>query len=527
MAFPHAGRRDADQLRVAPERLQVRRPAVPHAGPQAALELVDHRRDAPLVRHAPLDALGHELPRGVVRGGRVEVLLEVAVRAAAPQRPDRTHPAVVLEAAALVEDEFARTLVGAGEQAAHHHRAGADRERLGDVAGVADAAVGDDRDVVLRRRGRALGHRGDHGHPDAGDDAGRADRSRPDADLDRVHARFGQRPRAARGRDVAGDEVHGRERPAQPGGGLDDVPRMSVGAVEHEHVHVGRDERLGPFERVLGDADGRADPQAAERVLARVGVLGGLLDVLDRDQAAQVELPVHHQELLDAVPVEDVLRLRQGRSDRHRDQVLARHHLGDGALDVAVEPQVAVGENPDQAPLVAAVLGDRHARDAVLLHQLERLADPRFGGERDRIDDHAALRALDAVDFGRLRRNVEVLVDDPDAAELGHGDRHPRLRHGVHGRAEERQVQRDAPRQARADVDVARQRGRMPRAEQHVVERQRGLDGGAGQPAGGRVDPDCHGDVPLTRRGTSCTSCRCRRDTAGCGRPSACPGGPS
>ena len=100
--------------------------AVAHAGAQAADELVDHRGDAALVRDAALDAFGHELLGAVAVGVEVELVLEVAVAAAAAHRAERSHAAVLLEAAALVQDDLARALVGAGEQAADHRRARAD-----------------------------------------------------------------------------------------------------------------------------------------------------------------------------------------------------------------------------------------------------------------------------------------------------------------------------------------------------------------------------------------------------------------
>ena len=104
-------------------------------------------------------------------------------------------PRYSLKRAALVQDQLARALVGAGEQVADHHRAGADGQRLDDVAGVADAAVGDHRHVVPRRRLRALVHRRDHRHADAGDDAGGADRAGADADLDARRRRARSAPR--------------------------------------------------------------------------------------------------------------------------------------------------------------------------------------------------------------------------------------------------------------------------------------------------------------------------------------------
>src|SRR6185295_6410628 len=122
----------------------------------------------------------HELV-AAARRVEVELVLEVAVAAAAAHRADRSHAAVLFEAPPLIQDDLARALVGAGEQIPDHRRAGADRDRLGDVARVADAAVGDDRDVVDGGGAAALHHRGDHRHADAGDDPGGADRAGADA----------------------------------------------------------------------------------------------------------------------------------------------------------------------------------------------------------------------------------------------------------------------------------------------------------------------------------------------------------
>ena len=151
-----------------------------------------------------------------------------------------------------------------------------------------------------------------------------------------------------------------------------------------------------------------------------------------------------------------------------------------GRLHVGLEAQVAVGQDADQPPFLAAVLGDRHARDPVLLHQVQRFVDPVGRGERDRVDDHAALGPLDAVDLGRLLLDRQVLVDDAEAAELRHGDRQRRLGHRVHRRAEERHVQPDVAGQPRRDVDLRRQHRRVLRHQQDVVEGQGGGDAGLG-----------------------------------------------
>ena len=120
--------------------------------------------------------------------------------------------------------------------------------RLGDVAGVADAAVGDHRHLVRRGRARALGDRGDHRHADAGDDPGRADRAGADADLDRVDPEIDQRLGGFAGGDVAGDEVDIRELAADPADHVEHALRVAVRGVDDEDVDVGGDQRLGPLQ---------------------------------------------------------------------------------------------------------------------------------------------------------------------------------------------------------------------------------------------------------------------------------------
>ena len=190
---------------------------------------------------------------------------------------------------------------------------------------------------------------------------------------------------------------------------------------------------LRDADRRAARAGGRANPST------RSGYFDRLLDVLDGDQALQPEIAIDDEQLLDLVPVQDLARGVQRRADRHGEQRLARHHVARSArFDVGLEPQVAVGEDADQPAFLAAVVGDRHARDPILLHQVERFVDPVGGGERDRVDDHPALRPLHAIDFRRLLLDRQVLVDDAEPALLRHRDRQARLGDGVHRRADQR-----------------------------------------------------------------------------------------
>ena len=103
-------------------------------------------------------------------------------------RAERPHAPVGLVGAALVQLDFAGRLFRAGKQAADHGAVGAGGDRLGEIAGIADAAVGDQRHAgALERRGH-VSHGRDLRHAHAGHDARGADRARADADLDAVRA---------------------------------------------------------------------------------------------------------------------------------------------------------------------------------------------------------------------------------------------------------------------------------------------------------------------------------------------------
>ena len=130
---------------------------------------------------------------------------------------------------------------------------------LRDVAGVLDAAVGDDRYVVVARGTGAVVNRGDLGNAYTGDDTGRADRARADAELDCVDPRIDERVDRACSGDVATDDV---DVPAilDATHGLAHTTRMSVRGVDHEHIDIGRDQHLTPLERICSDSDGRGNP---------------------------------------------------------------------------------------------------------------------------------------------------------------------------------------------------------------------------------------------------------------------------
>ena len=154
--------------------------------------------------------------------------------------------------------------------------------------------------------------------------------------------------------------------------GIDDPLGMAMGGIDHDHVDPGLDQRLHARFHIGGRADRRADPQAPEAVLAGIGILLDLLDILDGDQPLEETIVVHHQQFFDPGMLEVLLGLFQSGSDLHGHQVALGHPGRDRQIEIGLEAQVAVGQNADQ---LAVGLGDRHAGDAVALHDIQRFAD--------------------------------------------------------------------------------------------------------------------------------------------------------
>src|ERR1044071_5760995 len=458
-----AGGADADEARLLLKLFDGAAARVAHAGAQAADELSHHVGQSALVGDAPLDAFGDELRLDVGR------LLRVAVLRALAHRADTPHAAVRLERAPLEENQLARRLFGAREERPDHHHVRARRDGLRHVARELHAAVGDDGHARAARRLDAVVDGRDLRHARARHDARRTNRTGPDAALDGVGARVNQLARGFGRGDVAGDELGVGVAALDLADGLDDARGVSVRDVDDEAVDAGLDQLVRALAEVAGRADGGGDAEPAEVVFGGRGVADGLLYVLDGDEPFEVLVGVDDEELLDAVLLQDALRLFERGADGDGDERLRRHHLGDGDVEARLEAEVAVGDDADE---VAALVDDRHARNLVVLHHGERLAHGAVGADGDGVDDHPRLGTLDPVDLFRLTFNRKVLVDDADAALLRDGDGEAALGHRVHRGRAERDAQGYAARELRRGVGLGGQNLRARGHEQHVVEGQ-------------------------------------------------------
>jgi hypothetical protein len=147
---------------------------------------------------------------------------------------------------------------------------------------------------------------------------------------------------------------------------------MAVRGVDHDHVDARLAQRRDPIQGVRRRAHRRADPQAADAVLAGVRKFGGLLEILDRDHALQLVIAGDHQHLLDAVLVQQREHLFLGRVLAHRDQaLLGRHHRGHRRIELGLEAQIAVRDDADHL----GAEHHRHAGDVLRARQFDDLAD--------------------------------------------------------------------------------------------------------------------------------------------------------
>ena len=248
-------------------------------------------------------------------------------------------------------------------------------------------------------------------------------------------------PQALAARWIAADHVEGKLGAA-------------VRGVDDEDVHAGLGQGGGALPGVAPVADGRADDEAPARVLGGVGVLLGLDEVLDGDEAGQVVVLVDDGQLFDAVLGQQVLGVLTGDADLADDEAVARGHAvahaQGGPLVLGNEAQVAVRDDAQEG---AVLVHDGQAGDAVVAAEAVEFVDGGVGADGHRVLDHAGFAALDLADLRGLFLDGEVAVEDADAALAGHGDGHARLGDGVHGGGQERDAQRNVLRQATARVN--------------------------------------------------------------------------
>ena len=261
---------------------------------------------------------------------------------------------------------------------------------------------------------------------------------------------------------------------------------MPVCRVDTQHIDAYFDQGFGALDEITTHADGRAYPQSPLLIFTRIRVFDLLHDIFDRNHPRQAPVVVHHQHLFDAVFVEQFFGLFERCPFGHRHQVFAGHEFANRAGAVGFEAQIAVGDNPHQ---IAIGGGDGDARNAVIGHHVEGIADCAIVLHGDRVGNHAVFGAFDFARHFHLVGNRQVFVDDTHAPFAGHGNRQAVLGDGIHGGTDQGYIHANPPCQPGTDIGCRRQHVGCCRDEEYVVERQAF--------AGKFVIPiDCHNRLP-------------------------------
>ena len=200
---------------------------------------------------------------------------------------------------------------------------------LGEIARELDAAIGDHRNI-----GRLGGLDGCHDgcqlrHAYTGHDAGGADRAWTDTDLDGIRTGINQCLGAAGGGDIAGHDTNGVRHGLDLGHRIENALRMAMCGIDDDQIDAGIDQPLGPLDTVITNADGGGSTQTALRILRRIGVELRLFDILDGDETNATAIAIDHQQLLDAMRMQEALGFLLIDILRDRDQVFAGHQFVD------------------------------------------------------------------------------------------------------------------------------------------------------------------------------------------------------
>ncbi|MBV6393629.1 MAG: hypothetical protein KPEEDBHJ_02871 [Anaerolineales bacterium] len=332
--------------------------------------------------------------------------------------------------------QHARAFIRASQHRTDHDGMRASRNRLGDVARVADPAVGDDGRFTFARRICALDNRRQLGDARTRHLARDADRAGTDADLHCINPRFDQAFRPDRRRHIAADDLRFGIAPANIPDHFNFKPRIAMSDVHHDAIRARLQRRFHAAHLLVAHAHRRADRQAPLRVLRRFRELRNLHDVFQRHQPSHFAVLIHKRKLLHAMLVQQTFRFLQRRPWRG-DMQFARHDRAHRFMISVFEKQVAGCDNADQFSIL---IHDQNAARLRLFDHPLHFADRLRVRHRQRILHHERLGFLHALDLPRLLRNRHKTVNDSNPAFARHRNRHLALGHHVHVRRNDRRL---------------------------------------------------------------------------------------
>ena len=163
----------------------------------------------------------------------------------------------------MEQDHLTGGFFGTGKHATHHHGVRTCGDGFGDVARIANAAVGNHRHAAaLQRCGdRVDGH--DLRHADPSHDARGANRAWADAHFHTISTGFDQGQCGSARGDVAADDIDVRITAFDPAHALDDTRAVAVRGVHHQGVDPCTREQFNALFCAIAHAHGCGHAQLA------------------------------------------------------------------------------------------------------------------------------------------------------------------------------------------------------------------------------------------------------------------------
>ena len=250
--------------------------------------------------------------------------------------------------------------------------------------------------------------------------------------------------------------------------GMQHAHAVAVRGIDGNDVHLGFHQGADAGHGIAANAHGGGAQQAAVRIARAVGILGGLFDILDSDQAAEVIMLIHDGQFFNAVAGQDGLGLLKRGTHGRGDQVFLGHHFANLAVIIGFKAEIAVGQDAHQT----LVFGDGHAADAIFAHHQLGVGNQVRGRQEKGIGDYAVLAALYLIHLRGLLGNGHIFVDYTHAALASQRDGHLGLGDGIHGGGKNGNIQLDFACQLDGQIGVLGQHLALARYQQNIVERQ-------------------------------------------------------
>ncbi len=244
---------------------------------------------------------------------------------------------------------------------------------------------------------------------------------------------------------------------------------MTVGGIDDNGIDSFGHQGSHPFEHVVCHSHSGGHQKPPQGVFRGVGFVPGFRDVFIGQQPDELVVGIDHGQLFYLVLLQYVGGILQVGGLPGGDKVFLGHYLLYRLFHVATEAQIAIGDDAHQ---MVIVVDHRDATYLVFGHHGQGLPHRLVARDVHRVGNHTVFRPLYVVNLPGLLLYRHVFVYHADTALASDGYGHLRLRYGVHGRRNERNVQLDVTGKARGQVYLMGEHFRIGRYKQHIVKGQ-------------------------------------------------------